>query len=479
MNQTTIFEIRTDGSNTNGGAYDPSISGGTDYTYPTQTVISYTDIVCTNATAAAPTISSVSRPFVTADKGNTLYFPAAAGVLNKRATITAVSGGVATLGEAIGSTASISGVSATLGGALAYIDPFFLLGVITVTTGSGIAYMRGGTYTRVTTNTPAQITTIRVVGYGTTRGDGGIPVILAGATSITLLNAGAFGSSIQFVGIKFDGATLTGVTGFAQSTGGSATNPIVFNQCQFVRFTVAGIAYTPAGATVMHVSNCYFSANTGISINSPSSPISIIDSFFDACTGGSGSGIVLARDLIVNGTIFSYSTGAGAILLILTNAATHTVIRSNTFHANPASAIAKGIAFSASGNTVAKVSIKMNLFANLTTGIDANTNGNMDTVYLNWNAYYNCTTKSVGGTNTLLHNVIINNEISVTADPFTAASTKDFSLNSTSGGGIACRGISRSLPGSTTSLDYIGAVSAPISQLSYNPLQQYSLIGTS
>ena len=50
-------------------------------------------------------------------------------------------------------------------------------------------------------------------------------------------------------------------------------------------------------------------------------------------------------------------------------------------------------------------------------------------------------------------------QVALTANPFTNAAGGDFSLNSTAGGGAACKGISQAFPGvSTTGSMYIGAV---------------------
>src|SRR5690242_15560411 len=69
IGNTTCWRVRAGGSNTNGGGFDPAISGaGTDYTDQDAAQLSLTDIV-TNGTT---TVTSVTGGFTSAMIGNCL-----------------------------------------------------------------------------------------------------------------------------------------------------------------------------------------------------------------------------------------------------------------------------------------------------------------------------------------------------------------------------------------------------------------------
>lgn len=71
VNETAVFRVRTGGSNTNGGGYDPGISGaGTDYSQQDAAQLGpLTDIVC----AASTTVTSVTGGFTSAMIGNAIW----------------------------------------------------------------------------------------------------------------------------------------------------------------------------------------------------------------------------------------------------------------------------------------------------------------------------------------------------------------------------------------------------------------------
>lgn len=83
---------------------------------------------------------------------------------------------------------------------------------------------------------------------------------------------------------------------------------------------------------------------------------------------------------------------------------------------------------------VATIQIFDTIISNATTGIDntdsatKNMTANLATV-----AFYNCTTDTDMGDNEVM------NKISLSADPYTDASTDDYTLNNTAGGGADCR----------------------------------------
>ena len=72
---TTVLEVQHGGSDTNGGGFDPTMAGGTDYSQTTSAHISVTDGV-TNGTT---TITSATAAFTSGVVGNLVYVSGGAG----------------------------------------------------------------------------------------------------------------------------------------------------------------------------------------------------------------------------------------------------------------------------------------------------------------------------------------------------------------------------------------------------------------
>ncbi len=122
MQPTAIVAVRQAGSNTNGGSFDPGISGaGTDYSWQDSPQLSISDIACSNTT----TITSATGGFTSAMIGNAAWI-SGGGASAGPYWITAVaSSNSATLDSSPG---TISGGSAKIGGAWA--DPWTNLALI-------------------------------------------------------------------------------------------------------------------------------------------------------------------------------------------------------------------------------------------------------------------------------------------------------------------------------------------------------------
>lgn len=187
LSATTVIELRADGNNANGGAYDSALTGGVDYTYPTPQVFVYTDIVIVTST----TISSVARPFITADIGNVLNIISGTGFTVGRYRIISVSAGVATVSSVIGTPGSVNG-NGRLGGAL---QTFLGLSTMLTGTPAGLTiWVKGGTsgeHSIIGTNNTTPITMpavgtatapTKILGYGEVRGDNIKPVLRTAST---------------------------------------------------------------------------------------------------------------------------------------------------------------------------------------------------------------------------------------------------------------------------------------------------------
>ena len=66
LSASTVFEVRSDGSDTNGGGY---VSGGTDYSQQAAAQLSVADAACAGNT----TVTSATGGFTSAMIGNLMY----------------------------------------------------------------------------------------------------------------------------------------------------------------------------------------------------------------------------------------------------------------------------------------------------------------------------------------------------------------------------------------------------------------------
>jgi hypothetical protein len=225
---TLVYEVQSGGiaSDNNGGGFDPGQpSPGTDYTQGGgQQVISWLSsggtygamLSCSGSPYTV--ISAVgARGFLAADVGNVINL-IGGGFTAGRYTITAVSGGSATLDRACCSSA-VSAGTGYLGGPLA--SPGMLGSVLT--TGGQAGWIKQATYTlsNSTSNTsggpgtPSNLT--RTEGYKTTRGDrAGRPTISAGSVTFGSL-AVVYGSTsgTTIVHVKADANNVNNACGIA------------------------------------------------------------------------------------------------------------------------------------------------------------------------------------------------------------------------------------------------------------------------
>lgn len=274
----TVWEVRTGGSDTNGGGFKTGATG-TDWTLQDAAQYSVTDGV----TAGTTTITSATANFGTDVVGNIMYVQGGTGSvaagwyeITARTNSTTI-----TVDRSTGLTAG-TGVTLKIGGALA--TPGLAASLMTVA--GHTCYVKAGTYT-ITTATPGAsgpvsftaVAGLHMEGYSATRGDlGTAPVINAGSvTSAVLIDCQAgFNVGASVVNMGVDGNSQTGIDGFRSYTAATFTKCYAQNckqstsRCGFVLNTVAtfvhcwadncGIGFYNGGSTPVIVgsraSNC-------------------------------------------------------------------------------------------------------------------------------------------------------------------------------------------------------------------------------
>jgi hypothetical protein len=223
LTANTVWEVRTTGSDTNGGAFDATIANhGTDYSQQDAANTVGNNISTTDAVAAGTTtITSATASFTSAIIGNVIYLAGGTGSLAAtRVQVTAFTNSTTITVDA--TVATGTGITMNIGGAL--LSP--AIAAAFRVTGNTV-WIKSGTYsiTTASTNVAAGCVSdatggavVSWEGYNATRGDlGTAPVLQAGNAISTfvifaVVNPASQGSIIR--NITVDGAGLTGSQGF-------------------------------------------------------------------------------------------------------------------------------------------------------------------------------------------------------------------------------------------------------------------------
>lgn len=439
---TVQWDVRTTGSDTNGGGFDPtSGTPGTDYSQQSSPQVVFTDLVIGATTTQ---LTSAANPFSAAVVGNILNITSGTGFTVGWYQVMSVSGTTATMDRAVGTAASTGG-NGNLGGSLATIRQ-----ANTNSASGNTINIKAGTYT-VTAEIQVAQSTVSFIGYQTTHGDGGTsPLITTATNSVYLFNTLSSNAGVQlFQNLSLSNTAATRAGGIWQRTGHGTTQSWIFRQCTFDGFT-SGIDNSdsiPFEVYSLYVFECEFKNCTVRAIDA-SSPNTF--SYIDSCyihdcpagiyaTSGSSPGFHASRCIIANisGKGIETNNKGAAIqsctifnctqAIYIDGSAASVFINGNILYGN-----SYGVYVS-----TATVGSKSSAKASAYNAAGGNTIAD----YFNW---------APDPTN-----------ISLTVNPFTSSGSGDYSLNSNAGGGTACKGAAYPgvFPGgtSTGALD-IGAV---------------------
>jgi len=414
ISATAHWNVRTDGSNTNGGFFDASVgSPGTDYTAQAAAQIAFTDMVIGATTTQ---FTSVLNAATTASPGNGIYISGGTGCTVGWYEILSQSSGTYVMDRAMGTAASVC--TGNLGGGLLTLQTAMTNGVA-----NNFINLKSGTYTFTTAYTIA-ITGYTVVGYGATYNDGGTrPEILAsGTNSLFVFNtAGA-----EFVNVNFTGNGTGGPGMYVSSNSGSAYLTLL--NCYVASFGSSG---TDGGGFIDQTnnSNDYFAAGLNVYFSEVTGNSAFINgagsrAYSEYLVGnyfhGNATSLVAAGGqygtFIIN-NIFSGSTGSYEIQL----QGGQIYLFGNTFYN------AGTLALSVS----APYELANNIFY-----------GNHQAVSNSGSApsgnYTQSTMTNAYGSNTVANTnwpTTLGTDITLTANPFVSAYTGNFQLNTTTGGG--------------------------------------------
>jgi hypothetical protein len=316
INANTVWEVRTAGSDTNGGGFVAG-AAGTDYSQQDapNTVgsnISTTDVVATGTS----TISSATAAFTTAIAGNTIYLSGGTGSLTaQRYTVNSRSSATAIVVDRI--VAAGTGITMNVGGALASINAAYA----SMVTNNAIWVKNDGTYTQTATPATTGNMVVYITGYTTTRGDGGRPTIeLSTNTGLTAIPKGGT-SSVHAANFIIDCKELGTSSGIVTSAG-AITN------CTVKNFTSIGITLENYAAT----HNCEVTGGTstatgGIATIGASNVVTNCYVHDNAC-----SGVVLSTSSLVARCLIINCTGASSNGVSVTGGTSATNVINSTIY---------------------------------------------------------------------------------------------------------------------------------------------------
>lgn len=429
---TVQWDVRTTGSDNNGGGFDPA-SAGTDQSQGAAAVT--IDNSTVKATVAASTITfTAGYTPSSADVGNIVNIISSTGGTPptfKRYQISSETLTTWVLNQTTGA-AGATITSAIMGGSLLTVAKGF-----SVEVNKNTVWLKAGTYTLTTGLTAPSLTYSGLVGYQTTHGDNGTaPLITTATNSLTMLTQA--GASLLLSDVSMSNTAVT--RGVGISPGASLT----IQNCVLNGFS-NGISVSSAAAVT--AVNVKITASTGAAwlqaaAGAPTFCFGcvIINNTGAGYSDAGGS----AMNLVMVNSIISGNGGGG----ILSSANTDfMVVASSDFSGNTGAGIA------ASGSSPQVYVYNSIFYSNSTYGISITTALLPTHVFGLTNAY------GANGTNPRNNFPVESGAITLTANPFT--SSTNFALNATSGGGTLLRGTGLLGPfigGATTGYADVGAV---------------------
>tara|TARA_R100000353_G_C6510456_1_gene196502 strand:+ start:364 stop:1794 length:1431 start_codon:yes stop_codon:yes gene_type:complete len=419
--------IRTDGNDLNGAGFDSTIGGygSTNYADQATAQLTLTDLATSGA--GSTTLTSATGGFTSAMVGNAIQIVSGTNVTNGYYFVTGyTSSGSVTVDRAPDNGGGgISSGNGKLGGAWA--SPEFVIGTAATTTPSplvaGNTVNIRGSGTDNPTSPDYTFSNYRTLTGGTSTnfmkfvGYNGRPHIRGASNLIIYSSAYHWYSNLKF---------SAGSSGFANNFGN--VNDCFISNCVFDQNGYGGrcaVAYFASG-------NYFY--DSGSSSGATDYPALTISNYNWGCFGNFintyGSGISLSqinscRNNVIIGNGAGYGVRFGNSTASFNNTVTNNTIINHAEGLKSSTATQNDSAQDVSGNLIADCNVGIDFPSTLD---DLNIPGSYHK-----NGFYNNTANYQNWSGR-------SGDVILTADPFTDASAGDYSLNTTAGGGAACRG---------------------------------------
>lgn len=434
-----VWEVRPGaGSATNGGFFVTGASG-TDYSQQNSAQYALTGVTSSGsgntvltASAAADMVGNGGRVV-----SGTNF------VVDIYQVVSVVVGVSITFATNNAGTSICSGVGASgvinIGGALDSIAAINTRLINSTTQGSNGNKIYGkatGTLTFTATQLNFDLKSYALIGYTTTRGDNGQLTITTATNSVFLFEAGNAGFQWQFYNIKM--TSTAGTKAAAIEDGNSiyyllcqnctfdgpkfalettvTTHHVVFFSCEIKNCSSHGLSLEQVATKIV---GCYIHDNTGDGVH----------------TNGTANGGISGELAVINSIIKSNGGNGVATSDFDGNAAISLCIANSAIINNTGDGIHGG------GASFSQMLGLQNTIIDSNGGWGVNCGALTSLLvfaYGGGNAFGSASTANVSGDRNNFP--ALAGDITLTADPFTSRSSADFSLNSISGGGAACKG---------------------------------------
>ncbi len=422
FNASTEWDVRSTGSDSNGGGFNTAATG-TNYSVQDSPQFTYTDLVIDGTTNTKCT--SAAHPFDSTSPGNIINVTGGTGFSVQRVQVVSVAGSTATCDKSLG-TLSSTGGTGNLGGGLLTLPT-----AVTLAITNNCIHLKTATYTL---GAMQDVQAVRMFGYGTAHYDNGSrPTITNNASMVYMFHfTGGSAGEILFSNlIVVDTQSSTALVCLIGSTAISFFNTKWSGFATFINNGASGFSNLTA---------------VGMEISSGSSNMVIdgsvfaLDCYIHGTTSNSFGGALISVDRCI-----FYNT-AGVPVVYTANPAGKMRVVNSSFSSNTGTACI----YASNGLPLALPFVIENCIFYGSTGFAIDSASGADKSYsvIRYNAY-----GSNSGGN--LNNVTsLGNDVTLSADPFTNKSGGDFSLNSTAGGGAACKavGFPGAFPGGTTTV---------------------------
>lgn len=452
-NLTTTWEVRTGGNDANGAGYDSSVSGGTDYSQQDSPQVTFDGSTITATTSGTSAVITITGYTVSNnDKGNIVKVSGGTNFTTGYYCVTAVNTGsnTWTLDRNVSSGAG-SAMTGRMGGAALTINQI----TNTAAVARNFVYVKAGSgYTITATITIPNSMPLRIIGYTTTRGDGGTVTVTCNTNSVSMVTIGITSaqSAYRWENFTFQHTATTRGIGFTQN--GAFAD---FGQLQLINCTIDGCTEGIGSGlndwTEVILYNCVIKNCSTAGIQTSVKQTVCIDCFFK----GNADGVHLNNNrtdsystIFFLRCIFASNTGNGFKSTSQPSFANY-FFESCVFYNNTTD----GIWIDVSGVTI-MARVRNSIFmSNGGYGINiVQTNSYEQTAAIGeGNAFYNNTSGQV-------QRFPNDGAVTLSGDPFVAASSDNFAIDNTANEGALLR--AKALPtakrgGGTQYLD-VGAM---------------------
>lgn len=439
LSSALVWEVRTTGSDNNGGAFKTGASG-TDYSQQDAAQWALTGVTSSGAGATFLTAQAAA-----AMVGNTVRVVSGTNFTVGTYEIISVSAGVSvTVDRNLTTGAGASGVL-NIGGALATIGA-----AVGRWAAENLAWVKAtADYTVTATTTLASglndignVAPNQLTGYTTTRGDNGQVTITTSTNSLALMTVAM--NNVIISNFVFDCNSTTTSIGL-RVTGANPERGMKIVNCKALNFTARGFSIESGQGAGAIFQNCYATAGSSAATGGFAFPSGALATFID-CVSYANS---------CHGFSFSSNNCAGVFIRCIA-AKNKTGGTYNGFNLDASlsnSTLDGCVAYDNSGSGVAftgtyQSALILNsiLVLNGGYGITFGATQRNAAPAWNYNAFYSNTS---GARNNVSAGA---NDVTLTGDPFTNGASGDFSLNNTAGAGAACRaaGFPGAFPGGLT-----------------------------